>query len=168
MEEQNVMTDAQLTKFQADNFYMSANILLEEEEVVRRKIVESNFNSRLTDEERDKMFLALPAHCLYAFCSELYMKCLIQARGGTYDKIHYLDDLFNVLDEDLQQEIFEEYGKIYNHDFLEMLREHRKDFEIFRYANEKTGGIKLLSFAKWLADILAIVADKHVEKFVRK
>lgn len=168
MGEQRVMTDAQRTKFQADVYYMSANILMEEKEVVHKKIMDSNGETQLTEEERGIMFLTLPAHCLYAFCSELYLKSLILESGNTYNKIHFLDDLYNALAPELQQEIETEYSKTYDGNLSEMLTAHRKDFQDIRYACEGIGGAKLLSFVKWLADVLDAVTDKHIEKFERE
>lgn len=161
------MTDAQKTKFQADIYYMSANLLMEEKEVVRKKIMDSNNEIKLTEEERSKMFLTLPAHCLYAFCSELYLKSLILESGNTYNKIHYLDDLYNTLTPELQEEIKTEYSKVYEGNLSEMLTAHRKDFQDIRYACEGIGGIRLLSFVKWFADVLDAVTDKRIEKFER-
>ena len=162
-----VMTDAQKMKFHADIYYMSANLLMEEKETVHKKITALNYRIKLTEEERGKLFLTLPAHCLYAFCSELYLKSLILESGNIYNKIHYLDDLYNALTPTLQAEIETEYSKVYEGNLSEMLTAHRKDFQDIRYACEGIGGARLLSFVKWLADILDMVTDKHVEKFER-
>lgn len=70
MEEKKVMSNAQKIKFQADIYYMSANLLMNEHDEIVTKQTESKFRYKLTDEEREKIFLGLPAHCLYAFVQD--------------------------------------------------------------------------------------------------
>lgn len=167
MEQEKVMNNAKRVKVQADIYYMSANLLMEEKEAVCRKIMDSDLEVELAKEEHEKLFLSLPAHCLYAFCSELYLKSLILESGNTYDRIHYLDDLYKALSTELQTDIENEYSKSHDGNLSELLIVHRKDFQDIRYACEGIGGVKLLSFVKWFADTLYIVTDKYVKKLLR-
>ena len=170
MEEKKVMSNAQKIKFQADIYYMSANLLMNEHDEIVTKQTESKFRYKLTDEEREKIFLGLPAQCLYAFCAELYLKSLILVSGNDYDKIHRFDQLFVKLDSDLKDQVEREYNSknYYGTGFVDMLKEHSDDFQKIRYAYEPQDKPYLMSFAKWFADILKPITDSKIEKFERK
>lgn len=170
MKEEKVMSNAQKIKFQADIYYMSANLLMDEHEGIIAKQKELKFQYKLTDEEREKIFLVLPAHCLYAFCTELYMKSLILVSGNEYDKIHRFDQLFKKLNSDIKEQVEKEYNSknYYGADLADMLKEHSDDFQNIRYAYEPKDKPYLMSFAKWFADILKPIADTKIEKFERK
>lgn len=58
MEQEKVMNNAKRVKVQADIYYMSANLLMEEKEAVCRKIMDSDLEVELAKEENSFSLLS--------------------------------------------------------------------------------------------------------------
>lgn len=99
-----------------------------------------------------------------AFACELYMKAILihNSADGTIAKGHKLDELFNALPNDAQNQIETLFNKKLKHDLHSLLEEISTAFVEWRYAFE--GGVRInvtgiLTFATALREYVDILRD---------
>lgn len=76
----------------------------------------------------------------FSFACELYFKCLLSIKNVSYKNIHKLNYLYEMLENDIQNEIKSEYQKLKNKlDFEKCINIHTNVFVEFRYMHEYYG-----------------------------
>lgn len=111
-----------------------------------------------------ELILGSSVRASIAFSCELYLKALLYANQQFEIRTHELDELYEMLDSELEQEIYEMHPKgnlaeqrLPDYFYLQ-IKELRKAFTFFRYEHEWGSWASNIQFLIELADTLRIVA----------
>lgn len=108
-----------------------------------------------------------------AFACELYLKSLLYMNMKHPKKMHDLDKLYDALEEEIRDEIYELHPKgncpvmsLPDYFYLQ-IQEWRKGFEVLRYRHELKGHACNAQFIMELTDTLRIIAAKRCREKIR-